>query len=121
MGEVGTSKNKVNGTLAFNTSKFGLSFTGTYIGKAYEDDRFLDAFGLDHHAIKIDPEFYLDSQLSFTPIKNYEFYVGVDNALDNKAPNLLSSTTFNNTGSDTAAAVYDIFGRRYYAGVRLRF
>ena len=109
------------GSIAFNTSKWGVSFTGTYIGKAYEDDRFLDQFGLDHHAIKVDPEFYLDTQLSFTPIRNYEFYFGVDNLLDNDAPNLLSGTTFNNTGADTAAGVYDIFGRRYYAGARLRF
>jgi outer membrane receptor protein involved in Fe transport len=132
VGEVGTSRNKANGTIAFNTRKVGVSFTGTYIGKALEDDRFIDAanvtrarFGLGpplaHDAIVIPAEFYLDSQVSFTPIRNYEFYVGVDNLLDNKAPNLLSSTTFNNTGSDTAAAVYDIFGRRYYAGVRLKF
>jgi outer membrane receptor protein involved in Fe transport len=48
-------------------------------------------------------------------------FVGVDNLLDNKAPNLLSATTFNTTGAQTAADVYDVFGRRYYAGVRLRF
>ncbi|MFL6829133.1 MAG: TonB-dependent receptor domain-containing protein [Sphingomicrobium sp.] len=131
-GEVGTAKNKGNGTIAFNTRKWGLSFTGTYIGKSFEDDQFIDAanatrakFGLGpplgDHAIVIPAQFYLDSQISFTPIRNYEFFVGVDNLLDNKAPNLLSGTTFNNTGSDTAAAVYDIFGRRFYAGARLRF
>ena len=53
--------------------------------------------------------------------RKYEFFFGVDNLLDNDAPNLLSGTTFNTTGSDTAADVYDIFGRRYYTGVRLRF
>ena len=132
VGEVGTSKNKVNGTIAFNTAKWGLSFTGTYIGRALEDDRFIDAANatrarfnlgppLAHDAIVIPAQFYLDSQVSFTPIRNYEFFVGVDNALDKKAPNLLSGTTFNTTGADTAADVYDIFGRRYYAGVRLRF
>ena len=66
-------------------------------------------------------QFYLDSQLTFTPIAKFEFFVGVDNLLDNKAPNLLSGTTFNTTGADTAADVYDIFGRRYYAGARLKF
>ncbi|HET9146090.1 MAG TPA: hypothetical protein VFN81_08390, partial [Sphingomicrobium sp.] len=76
---------------------------------------------LPYDAISVPAIFYLDSQVSFTPIKNYEFYVGVDNLTNTKAPNLLSGTTFNNTGSDTAAAVYDIFGRRYYAGVRLKF
>jgi len=120
-GEIGTAKDKVNGTIGFNTRKASLSFTGTYIGKSCEDNVYLAAFGLNPCDIKVSPEFYLDSQVSFTPVKNYEFYAGVDNLLDNKAPNLLSGTTFNNTGSDTAAAVYDVFGRRYYAGVRLRF
>jgi len=45
----------------------------------------------------------------------------MDNVLDNKAPNLLSGTSFNTTGTDTDAGVYDVFGRRFYAGVRLRF
>ena len=132
MGEVGTSKNKVNGTIAFNTAKWGLSFTGTYIGRGWRTTGSIDATNatrarfnlgppLAHDAIVIPAQFYLDSQVSFTPIRNYEFFVGVDNALDKKAPNLLSGTTFNTTGADTAADVYDIFGRRYYAGVRLRF
>jgi outer membrane receptor protein involved in Fe transport len=106
--------------------------TGTYIGKALEDDRFIDAANatilkfhlgdpLPHDAIGVPAIFYLDSQIAFTPIKNYEFYVGVDNLTNTKAPNLLSGTTFNNTGSDTDEAVYDVFGRRYYAGVRLKF
>jgi outer membrane receptor protein involved in Fe transport len=131
-GEVGTAKNKANGTIAFNTRKWSLSFTGTYIGKSLEDDQFIAAanatrarFGLgpplDDDAIVIPAQFYLDAQVSFTPIRNYEFFFGVDNLLDNDAPNLLSGTTFNNTGSDTAASVYDIFGRRFYAGARLRF
>jgi outer membrane receptor protein involved in Fe transport len=76
---------------------------------------------LSKHAFDVGDEFYLDSQITFTPIRNYEFFAGVDNLLDNDAPKLLSGTTFNNTGSDTAAAVYDVFGRRFYAGARLRF
>jgi outer membrane receptor protein involved in Fe transport len=131
-GEVGTSKDKANGTIGFSTRKWSISFTGTYIGKALEDDQFIAAanatrarFGLGpplaNDAIVVPAEFYLDSQVSFTPIRNYEFYVGVDNLLDNKPPNLLSGTTFNTTGSDTDESVYDVFGRRYYAGVRLKF
>jgi iron complex outermembrane receptor protein len=120
-GEVGTAKDRVNGTLAFSTDKVGLSFTGTYIGKSFEDDQYLAQFGLDDDAISVPGQFYLDAQATFTPARQYELFVGVDNLLDNKAPNLLSGTTFNTTGADTAADVYDIFGRRYYAGVRLRF
>jgi len=120
-GEIGTPKNKANGTVAFNTRKWSLSFTGTYIGKSCEDQAFLAGFGFEPCAIAIDPEFYLDTQASFTPIRNYEFYVGVDNLLDNTAPNILSGSPFNTTGSDTDEGVYDVFGRRFYAGVRLRF
>ena len=43
-GEIGTAKNKANGTLAFNTRQWGVSFTGNYIGKSYEDDQFCFAF-----------------------------------------------------------------------------
>jgi iron complex outermembrane recepter protein len=119
-GEIGTSKDRVNGTLAFNTEKLGWSLTGTYIGKAYEDDQFLAQFGAGPKAIKIPAEFYLDTQISFRPSRKYEFYFGVDNLLDNDPPKILTGTPFNIVGADTASDVYDVYGRRYYAGVRLR-
>jgi len=132
MGEIGDAKDRVNGSIAFSTDKWGISFTGTYIGESFEDNQYIDFInsrrdlnGIDGHITKhdiaVDPEFYLDSQITFTPARQYEMFVGVDNLLDNKAPNLLSATTFNTTGAQTAADVYDVFGRRYYAGVRLRF
>jgi iron complex outermembrane recepter protein len=121
VGEIGTPKDKANGTIAFSTDKVGVSFQGTYIGKSLEDDVTMEQFGLERDAIKIPAEFYLDAQVRFTPTRSYEFFVGVDNLLDNDAPNILSGSIFNNTGADTAASVYDIFGRRYYAGARLRF
>ena len=131
-GEVGDAKNRWNASLGFSTKKVGLTFTGTYIGDSFEDNQYIDRinvararFGvgdpIDKHDITIKHKFYLDSQLTFTPVQKFEFYVGVDNLLDTKAPNLLSGTTFNTTGADTAADVYDIFGRRYYAGARLKF
>lgn len=118
-GEIGTSKDRVNGTIALNTGKVGVSFTGTYIGKALEDD--ISLAPLERDAVKIPAQFYLDSQVTFNPSRTYELFLGVDNALDNKAPVILQGSAFNVTGSQTAADVYDIFGRRFYAGARLRF
>jgi iron complex outermembrane receptor protein len=120
-GEIGTPKDKFDATLGLETRRLGLSLTGTYIGKSFEDDQFLDEFNLPPDAISIHPFFYLDGQIRFTPIRNYEFYVGVDNITNVQAPNILSGSPFNTTGSNTDEAVYDVFGRRYYAGVRLRF
>jgi outer membrane receptor protein involved in Fe transport len=82
---------------------------------------FLAAFNLGPNAISVKPIFYLDSQIRFTPVKNYEFYVGVDNLFDTQPPVILQGNAFNTTGSNTDESVYDVFGRRYYAGVRLRF
>lgn len=120
-GEIGTPKDKFNATLGFDGRLWGVNLTGTYIGKSFEDDQFLNAFGLGPDAISIHPFFYLDGQIRFTPVRKFEFYVGVDNITNVQAPLILSGSPFNTTGSNTDEAVYDVFGRRYYAGVRLRF
>lgn len=119
-GEIGAAKDRFTSTIGYDSDQFGLSFTGTYIGKSYEDDQLLLP-DFDPKEVGVGAEFYLDMQAQFKASDNYEFYVGVDNLLDNAAPNILSGSGFNVTGTDTAAGVYDVFGRRYYAGVRLRF
>lgn len=120
-GEIGTARDRANGTVGVSNDLFGLSLTGTFIGRSSEDDQFLAQFGIDPKGINIPRQFYLDAQAKFTPTKNYEIFAGVDNLTNNKAPAILSGSPFNITGSDTAADVYDIFGRRFYAGARLRF
>ncbi|MFZ5748114.1 MAG: TonB-dependent receptor plug domain-containing protein [Pseudomonadota bacterium] len=120
-GEIGTSKDRFTANAAFTSGGFRISFTGTYIGSAYEDDGFLASYDLEPDAIEIPAEFYLDTQLSYKVNKAYELYFGVDNLLDNDAPNILSGSPFNTTGTNTAADVYDPFGRRYYVGARLHF
>jgi outer membrane receptor protein involved in Fe transport len=120
-GEIGTAKDRVNAMIGFNTERVGISFTGNYIGKSYEDDQTLASFDLDRKAISVGDEFYLDTQMTYTPSRAYELFLGVDNVLDNDAPDILQGSPFNITGSDTAADVYDIFGRRFYAGARIRF
>jgi len=121
-GEIGNPKDKFNATLGVDNRLWGVSFTGTYIGKSFEDDQTLRADHLSIDAVSIKPIVYLDGQVRFTPVKNYEFYFGADNLFNTKAPVILTGASiFNTTGSNTDEAVYDVFGRRYYAGVRLRF
>jgi iron complex outermembrane recepter protein len=121
-GEIGTAKDRFTAFVGYSDDTINWNFTGTYIGRSCEDDATLSAFfDLPRCAIKVGAEFYLDTQATFKAGDNFEFYVGVDNLLDNDAPLILTNTTFNTTGTDTAADVYDVFGRRYYAGARLRF
>jgi iron complex outermembrane recepter protein len=120
-GEIGAARDRFTTSLGYTGDQLNLTFTGTYIGKSYEDDQLLASYDLGPKDISVPAQFYLDTQATFKASDNYEFYLGVDNLLDNNAPNILSGSGFNTTGTDTAAGIYDVFGRRFYAGARFRF
>lgn len=115
-GEIGTAKDRFTANATYLNDDFRIGFTGTFIGKSYVDDQFDGPL-----AYSVPSYFLLDMNAAFYATEKFEFYFGVDNLLDKEAPNILSGITGNVTGSDTAADVYDVFGRRYYTGVRLRF
>ena len=115
-GEIGNAKDRFTANAAYSNDDFKVGFTGTFTGKSYVDDQFDGP-----KAYSVPAYFVLDMNTSFYVSEKFEFYFGVDNMLDADAPNILSGVTGNVTGSDTAADVYDVFGRRYYTGVRLRF
>ena len=116
-GEIGTAKDRFTANLNYQNDVWKLGFTGTFIGKSYEDDQFFGTPKVE----SVPAIFYLDMNASFYASDELEIYMGVDNLLDTDAPNILTGTTFNVTGSDTAADVYDVFGRRYFFGARMRF
>lgn len=120
-GEIGTAADRAYANVGYSNDEFRWNFTGTFIGKSNEDDQFCAQFDAEPGCVSVPAEFYLDTQMSARIHENVELYFGIDNLLDNDAPNILTNTTFNTTGTDTAADVYDPFGRRYYTGVRLNF
>ena len=68
--------------------------------------------------------FYHDAQIRYGlgETKAYALYLGVDNVFAKKPPYLPGSPfTALPTGTETAADIYDPFGRRFYAGVQVRF
>lgn len=59
-------------------------------------------------------------QVSFDPSEDFTFYLNVDNIFDTK-PQYLPGTPYGTpTGLETSAD-FDLFGRRYTAGVRFKF
>ncbi len=116
-GEIGTAQDRFTANLNYSTEMFRVGFTGTFIGKSYEDDQF---FG-EPKVESVPAFFYLDMNASVQVLEEMEIYGGIDNLLDTEAPNILTQTTFNTTGTDTAADVYDVFGRRFYIGARVKF
>ena len=79
-----------------------------------------DAEPLNH----VGGRFYHDAQVRYDlgENKSYSFYVGIYNVFDTKPP-FLPGTPFTNspTGTETAADLYDPFGRRFYVGAQVRF
>jgi iron complex outermembrane receptor protein len=128
-GEVGASEHRASVRTSYALNEFTLSWQVNYIGKAVGD---IDFIGDDtvigeiplNEMNQIGDAFYHDLQLRWDvgQNRNYSFYVGVDNLFDRQPP-FLPGTPFaaSPTGTETAADVYDPFGRRFYAGAQLRF
>jgi hypothetical protein len=129
-GEVGYSKDKATIRANYTNGRASFSWTGTFIGKAVGDKDFVgddtvygDTKTLDQ-LNRIKAAFYNDVQFRYDLGSKRQFglYVGVDNLLDRKPPFLPGTPfTFSATGTETAADVYDPFGRRFYAGAQLKF
>ena len=120
-GEIGASKNRFTANLGLEYGGVGVSMTGTYIGPASLDDQFTGAKPGTNPLYRVPAEFYLDAQVKFKVQDRFEFYIGGDNLLDNKPPYLADIGIGESAGQDTDTGTYDALGRRFYAGVRVKF
>ena len=116
-GEIGEARDKASLNLNYSIGPFSVSALTTFIGKSYLDDSFLSGYDAAPRSYGVGAKTYTDLQMSYTMGKA-RFYLGIDNALDTKAPFIPSGLPNNVTGSTTASDVYDAIGRRYYVGVR---
>lgn len=115
-------KHKATARMSYETGPVTLSWQGTYLGKIQDTlggygDAELDALN------SVGAKFYNDMQLRYAigDDKKFEFYVGMDNMFDVRAPFLPSGFASSIPGTETAADTYDPFGRRVYAGFQARF
>lgn len=122
-GEEGTPWDRASGTVSYNEKNWGITFRGNFIGQSYLPQTFsgVPANAQTNADYRIKPVFTLNTQIRFTPANAYEFYVGVVNLFDKAPPPIISGIPGDNTGTETDAGTYDPIGRRFYAGVRLKF
>ena len=120
-GEVGDSKDRAYLTLGYQQGKFGGTLQTTYISSADLDDGFLAAFDLPRGSVGVGSATYVDLQLTFQPTEAYQVYLGANNLFDEEPPLLISGLPSDVTGTETDAGTYDAIGRRWYAGVRMKF
>jgi iron complex outermembrane recepter protein len=120
-GEVGDSEDRAYLTLQYSLGKFGATLQTTWLSSADLDDQFLAAFDLPRGSVSVPSATYVDAQVTFSPADQYEIYAGANNLLDEDPPPIISGLPADVTGTETDAGTYDPIGRRWYAGVRMRF
>ncbi|WP_231741449.1 TonB-dependent receptor domain-containing protein [Paucibacter sp. KCTC 42545] len=117
-GEVGSARNKWTLNLGYDFGNIGLKATTTFIGQSKLDDQYMTDFpDATAKQSQVASKTYLDLQGSYTMGKA-QFYLGIDNALNTKAPMIPSGVSGNTTGTQTNATIYDVLGPRYYVGIR---
>jgi iron complex outermembrane receptor protein len=120
-GEVGDSEDRAYLTLQYSLGKFGAMLQTTYLSGADLDDQFLAAFDLPRGAAGVGSTTYVDAQVTFSPTDEYEVFLGANNLFDEDPPPIISGLPGDVTGTETDSGTYDAIGRRWYAGVRVRF
>ncbi|KAB7646261.1 TonB-dependent receptor plug domain-containing protein [Polymorphobacter fuscus] len=123
MGEIGTPRDSGNLTIGWENRNFGFTFINEYVGKQMFDfENYQTGFRLadgslpDQKLFTIASKIYSSLQVRYKGIEHFELYAGVNNLFDVDQPPLWVGTP---NGSPNA--VWDIIGRRYYAGVRAKF
>jgi iron complex outermembrane recepter protein len=117
--EVGSSRNRWVLNLGYDIGKFGIKTTTTFIGQAYLDDKYLSNAEIPRDAGLVKSKAYFDTQLSYQWQKKQQFYAGVNNLMNVKAPPIVNGLPSSVTGTETDAGTYDAIGRRYYVGWRM--
>jgi outer membrane receptor protein involved in Fe transport len=122
MGELGTPRDAVTAGIGWENDDFGFNVSGEYIAPQvldYENFQTLyrTASGAvpDEKYFRIGSKIYTDLQVRYTGIEHFEFYLGVKNLFDVERPGIWGGLPGPVNG------VYDVIGRRFYTGARLKF
>jgi iron complex outermembrane recepter protein len=124
MGEIGTPRDSANFGVSWDNDQFGLTVSNNYVGPQMLDyENYQTTFRLadgslpDKKYFTVASRVYTNAQVRFTGMQNFEFYLGVDNLLNTQQPQIYGGVG----GASNINAIWDIIGRRYYTGVRLKF
>jgi iron complex outermembrane receptor protein len=120
-GEIGGAENKFYLSLGYSYEDLTVAWNTTFIGASYLDEQFLSGYDLAPESVGIGSVTYHDLNVAYQPWDMAEFYIGVNNLFDQEPPKLITGLPSSDTGTETDAGTYDPIGRRYYAGVRLKF
>jgi iron complex outermembrane recepter protein len=123
-GTLGQSKHRLTSRAAYLANNFTFSWQVNFMSSAVSIKDFSNPDPAVVALNRVGDRFYHDAQIRYDigENKQFGFYVGVDNVFDTQPP-YLPNQPFSGSpiGTETQADVYDPFGRRFYAGVQVRF
>src|SRR5690606_33645505 len=94
-----------------------------WIDKGILDSDYTEGVDIDDNSV--DAVWYTDMRLSYTIETtgggSWEIYGNVNNLFDEDPPVTASFSSFSAAASQTNATMYDLLGRSFTAGVRLRY
>lgn len=117
-GDFGTLPHwKANTRLTYSDDALSVSLNWQYIGKSRDTfgDPIAPANLADFGPIKAYNLFDLNARINATD--NFEFFGGVQNLLDKQPPSVNAGFTATNTDE----TLYDVLGRRFFIGAKVRF
>lgn len=116
LGEIGVPEFKINSTLIADWENLRLGWSL----------RYLDEVNIENDELnrgKVDAFFYNDIYANYAmgDAGQYSVYGGIDNLFDEQPPVLGQGVPGDVTGTNTAADVYDVYGRSFFVGLRAKF
>jgi len=109
----GYLRRQINGNFSYALGRVSANWNTRYIGRS-KMSPFAEGFP------EIGSRVYHNVRLAFGLGDSSEIYAGVTNVFD-KDPPFFASGTSGTQALDTIPAFYDVFGRSYYAGTRIKF
>ncbi|MEC4726018.1 TonB-dependent receptor [Shewanella sp. D64] len=114
-GEIGAPDLKANFNIIYSLEDLKLAWTVRYIEGVNVENDSVEAFGT------LPTYVYHNMQARYHFNDNLELYAGANNVFDKKPPFLGQGVPGDATGTNTASDVYDVFGRYYYGGIKVKF
>lgn len=121
-GTFGNPRHNLTSRLTYRTGGFSISWQANYHGGGDYIKDYFNANPAVQALNKIDGFMLHNAQLRWQPgeDKKFDFYVGVDNIFDKKPQYIPGSPFGTPTGLETSP-VFDLYGRRFYAGAVVKF
>ena len=123
VGNVGYNEDKMKLTLLWKHDDWIVSLDNTYLGEACDDINYCspdqDYF---YSNSPVDAYTYVDMQIRYTGVENFQFYLGVDNLTDKQPSYAPNGANEPNPGSHYTGGQYRVWDSQYtYFGFNYKF